>query len=113
MLPLPAATAMVTPLVIALATAASSVLLAPPPSDMLPTAGLTWLLATQSTPAITPAVVPLPAQSSTRTAIRLAALATPCVVPPTVPATCVPCPLQSLALPPAVTASYPVLTRPT
>ena len=96
-----------------LATALSSVVLAPPPSDMLATAGLTWLAVTQSTPAITPALVPLPAQSSTRTATRLTALATPCTVPPTVPATCVPCPLQSVAVPPAVTASKPVLARPT
>src|SRR5690349_4955807 len=101
MSPLPAARAYVTPLAMERSTAASRVELAPPPSDMLATAGLTALAVTQSMPAMTPAVVPLPLQSSTRTATRLTDLATPYVVPPTVPATCVPCPLQSSALPPS------------
>ncbi|MET3425671.1 hypothetical protein BJ973_004883 [Actinoplanes tereljensis] len=49
-------------------------------------------------PETTPAVVPLPEQLSTRTPIRVTSLATPYVEPPTVPATWVPCPLQSVAL---------------
>ena len=48
-------------------------------------------------PAMTPEVEPLPLQFSTRTATRLTPLATPYVEPPTVPATCVPWPLQSAA----------------
>jgi hypothetical protein len=67
---------------------------------------------TQSTPAITPAVVPLPLQSSTRIGESFTALATPQVVPPVVPATWVPWPLQSLALPPLVIASNPPTSRP-
>ena len=80
---------------------------------MLATAGVpgAWSPATQSTPAITPEVEPLPLQSSTRTATRVTCLATPYVVPPTVPDTCVPWPLQSSALPPS-TASKPVTARP-
>ena len=58
---------------------------------MLATAGpLVWLEVTQSMPAITPESVPLPLQSSTRTGMIVAPLATPYVVPPTVPATWVP-----------------------
>lgn len=74
---LPAATAKVTPAAMALRTALSSVVLAPPPSDMLATAGRTALAATQSTPSITPAVVPEPLLSRTRTPTMLAFLATP------------------------------------
>jgi hypothetical protein len=68
---------------------------------MFATAGFTWFAVTQSTPAITPLVVPLPLQSRTRTAYSVTLLATPHVVPPTVPATCVPWPLQSSAVPAA------------
>src|SRR5688500_6501936 len=100
---LPAASAYVTPELMELATALSSVVLTPPPRLMLATAGLTALLVTQLTPAMTPAVVPLPVQLSTRTPTSRTALATPYVLPPTVPATCVPCPLQST--PPEPTAS--------
>ena len=73
---------------------------------MLATAGWPawWFAVTQSMPAITPELVPLPEQSSTRTATSDTCLATPYVVPPTVPATCVPCPLQSSAAPPSITS---------
>jgi hypothetical protein len=50
---------------------------AEPPRLMLATAGFLALAVTQSTPAITPAVVPEPLQSRTRTAYRLTFLATP------------------------------------
>ena len=72
---------------------------------MFATAGLTAFAMTQSMPAMTPEFEPDPLQSSTRTACSVTLSATPYVVPPTVPATCVPCPLQSLAVPPLVTAS--------
>ena len=80
---------------------------------MFATAGApaAWLPVTQSIPAITPEVAPLPLQSSTRTALSETPLATPYVEPPTVPATCVPWPLQSSALPPSI-ASKPELARP-
>ena len=65
---------------------------------MLATAGATWLLETQSTPAITPELLPLPEQLRTRRACTVAFLATPYVVPAAVLATWVPCPLQSLGL---------------
>ncbi|GAB3811010.1 hypothetical protein GCM10027605_50330 [Micromonospora zhanjiangensis] len=100
-----------TPEEIELATALSSVVLAPPPRLMFATAGLTALAVTQLTPATTPEVLPLPEQSSTRTPTSRTALATPYEVPPTVPATCVPWPLQSSAEPPS-TASYPLLALP-
>ena len=90
---LPAETQYVTPSAIELRTAASSVAERPPPSDMFATAGfVVWLPVTQSIPEITPAVVPEPPASSTRTAIRRAFFATPYVEPPTVPETCVPWP---------------------
>ena len=80
--------------------------LAPPPRLMLATAGCPawWSPVTQSIPATTCEVRPLPRQSSTFTATRLTDLATPYLVPPMVPATCVPWPLQSSISPP-VTAS--------
>ena len=56
----PAATVYETPESIERRTASSSAAEAPPPNDMFATAGLTALLVTQSTPAITPAVVPEP-----------------------------------------------------
>lgn len=64
-----------TPAAIAFDTAWSRVDDAPPPRRMSATAGFTWLAVAQSTPAITPAVVPLPLQSSTRTATSAAASA--------------------------------------
>src|SRR5262245_48020666 len=99
-LPLPAATAYVTPAVIELFTAVSSDVLMPPPRLMFATAGAARCDVTQFTPAITPEMLPDPEQFSTRTANSRAALATPYVDPPTVPATCVPWPLQSSPLPP-------------
>ena len=110
---LPAASAYVTPSAIELRTAWSSDDETPPPRLMLATAGApaTWLPVTQSMPAITPEFEPLPAQSRTRTATRLTPLATPYAEPPTVPATCVPCPLQSSAAPPSI-ASKPDAARP-
>ncbi len=95
---LPAATQNTTPSAIARLTAASSAVEAPPPSDRFATAGcVVWSDVTQSTPAITPDMAPEPLASSTRTAIRCVALATPCSVPPIVEATCVPWPLASSA----------------
>src|SRR5438093_7764429 len=79
---------------------------------MFATAGDWWLLATQSTPEITPEVLPDPLQSSTRTAKSRTFLATPYVEPPTVPATCVPCPLQSLVPLPSLTAVNAPLALP-
>lgn len=60
-----------------LRTAVSRVVDAPPPSDRLATEGPEWLAVTQSIPAMTPAVVPDPLLSSTRTATTFAFLATP------------------------------------
>src|SRR2546422_11601014 len=79
----------------------------PPPRLMFADAGwpARWSPVTQSTPAITWSVVPLPEQSSTRTATNVTPLAIPYVAPPTVPDTCVPCPLQSSAVPPGVDRS--------
>ena len=74
---LPAATTTVTPLLTALATASSIAVLAPPPSDMLATAGLFVWAATQSDPAITPLLLPDPLQPSTRTGTKVVPLATP------------------------------------
>src|SRR5438105_7873045 len=95
-------------------TAASSALDALPPRLMFATADCParWLPVTQSTPAITPEVVPLPLQLRTRTATSVTAFATPYVEPPTVPETCVPWPLQSEAEPPGVTSSTPLIARP-
>ncbi len=60
------------------ATASSSELRSPPPRLMFATAGLDGVLGvTQSMPAMTPEVLPLPLQSSTRTATSLTSLATP------------------------------------
>src|SRR5512133_3772028 len=111
-LPLPAATAYGTPLAMEFATAWSSAVEAPPPRLMLATAGFTALAVTQSMPAMTPDVVPLPEQLSTRTATSVTPFATPYVAPPTVPDTCVPCPLQSTPFWPSPTASKPTEARP-
>ena len=80
---------------------------------MLATAGApaAWSAVTQSTPAITPLMVPEPLQSRTRTATRSTFLATPYVVPPTIPATCVPWPWQSWPFRPSATASKPTRAR--
>ena len=78
-------------------TAVSRLTLAGPPRLMFATAGLIALAATQLIPAITWEFVPEPPQSRTRTATRVTLFATPTVLPPIVPATCVPCPWQSLA----------------
>src|SRR5919198_5699255 len=104
-LELPDAIAYVMPSAIELRTAVSRVALLPEaPRLMLATAGpLVWLLVAQSMPDATPVSVPEPWQLSTLTATSLTPLATPYELPPTVPATCVPCPLQSVLLPsPAV-----------
>src|SRR5919199_663262 len=100
------------PELIELLTAASSDELAPPPRLMFAAAGEPWLLVTQSTPAITPEVVPEPLQSRTRTAWSVTCFATPYVVPPVVPETCVPWPLQSFVPLPSPTKSAPLPTRP-
>ena len=97
---LPAAIEYVTPEAIELRTALSSAVDTPPPRLMLATAGLMRLAVTQSTPAMTPDVEPEPLQLSTRTANKRTLLATPYVDPPIVPATWVPCPLQSTEFPP-------------
>ena len=76
---LPAAIAYVTPDAIELATALSSAVLTPPPRLMFATAGRTAFAVTQSMPWTMSAVVPLPAQLSTRTATMLTPLATPYV----------------------------------
>src|SRR5204862_6525030 len=75
--PLPAATQKTTPALTAPVTASSSACDAPPPRDMLATAGLIAFCATQFTPAMTPELVPEPLQSSTRTATSVTPLATP------------------------------------
>src|SRR6476646_4920366 len=60
----PAATATTTPALIADCTAEFSVELLLPPSERFATAGTIRFLATQSRPAMTPLVEPLPVQSS-------------------------------------------------
>src|SRR6188474_2791347 len=109
---LPAAIAYVTPAAIELTTARSRAFEMPPPRLMLATAGRTRFFVTHSTPAITPELVPVPVQPSTRTACSVTAFAMPCVEPPIVPATCVPCPLQSFVPWPSLTAEKPLPTRP-
>ena len=79
---------------------------------MLATAGGRACAVTQSMPAMIAEYDPLPPQSSTRTATSLTSLATPYVEPPIVPATCVPCPLQSLATASLSTKSQPLRARP-
>jgi hypothetical protein len=76
---LPAATAYETPSLIELFTALSKALFAPPPKLMLAIAGCpaVWLPVTQSTPAITPELLPEPWQFRTRTATKRTPLATP------------------------------------
>src|SRR6185295_2184648 len=73
----PAATTYVNPAAIELVIASSRACVALPLRLILTTAGFIPWRVTQSTPAITPEVVPLPAQSSTRTPCRLTPLATP------------------------------------
>src|SRR5206468_5388053 len=102
---LPAAMQNVTPELIAPLTASSRAWEAPPPSDMLATAGWMEFCATQLTPAMTPEFVPEPLQLRTRTATRATPFATPYVAPPVVPETCVPWPLQSCPFWPSPIAS--------
>src|SRR5438046_10714710 len=77
---------------------------------MLATAGLAWFAVTQSTPAITSELRPMPAQVSTRTPWSDTAFATPYVAAPIVPATWVPWPLQASPVTPG--ASYTSSPRP-
>src|SRR5690606_16854362 len=100
-LELPDATATNTPELASRFRALLTALLKPPPSDMFATAGLMWLAATQSMPAMTEELLPDPAQLSTFTPYSRTCLATPKLVPPTVPATWVPWPWQSVLDPPA------------
>lgn len=77
---LPAATTTVTPSFTTATTAASKAALAPPPRLMLTTAGPeveVCCCTTQSSPAMTPEIVPEPAQLRTRTGTIVAFLATP------------------------------------
>jgi hypothetical protein len=67
----------VTPLAIELLTAVSSAEEALPPRLMLATDRAAWFEVTQFTPAMTPELLPLPLQSSTRTGTRLTPYATP------------------------------------
>src|SRR5262245_58819585 len=97
---LPAAIAYVTPALMERMTASSIAWFTSPPRLMLATAGGWKCAVTQSTPRTTPASVPEPWQSSTRTACSVTPFARPHVLPPTVPATCVPWPWQSSAEPP-------------
>ena len=66
-----------TPALIELCTAWLSEVELGEPRLILATAGSTLFLVTQSIPAIAPLTVPLPAQSTTRTATSSTALATP------------------------------------
>ncbi|MGW5851677.1 hypothetical protein ACWFQ8_27655 [Streptomyces sp. NPDC055254] len=66
-------------------TAASSTVFAAPPRVVSATDGRTAFAVTQSTPAITPAVVTEPWQSRTRTETSRPSLATPYVPPATTP----------------------------
>ncbi|GAA3044666.1 hypothetical protein GCM10020229_64800 [Kitasatospora albolonga] len=100
-----------TPEAIEAATALSRVVEGLPPRLRLATAGLTAFLVTHSTPETTPAVVPEPLLSSTRTPTTLAALATPYLVPAMVPATWVPWPLPSWATASLSTKSQPLAAR--
>ena len=63
-------------------------------------------------PAITPEVDPLPEHDITRTGTSVVAFATPNVEPPRVPATCVPCPWQSVVPRPSEIELKPAETRP-
>ena len=113
---LPAATTTVTPAADVRATAESRAATVSPLRLRFATAGTAGAsclcCATQSSAATTSDELPFPEQSSTRTATIRAPLATPYVAPPTVPATCVPCPWQSVAVPPDVTKSMPATARP-
>src|SRR2546423_11468023 len=110
--PFAAATTYVTPEAIEARTASSSARSAGPPRLRLATAGLTAFAVTQSIPAMICEYDPLPEQSSTRTPTNCTLLATPKVAPPMVPATCVPCPLQSSATGSLSMKSQPLLARP-
>src|ERR687896_2075158 len=74
---LPAATVRNTPALDSAVTAVFSAVDLPPPSDMLATALPALCPLTQFTPLMMPDSVPVPSQSSTRTACSLTFLATP------------------------------------
>jgi hypothetical protein len=98
---LPAATARNLPALTMEAAAELMAFEAPPPRDMLTTEPLgqsSAALLTNSMPATTPELVPLPSSPRTLTAKRVVFLATPKVAPPTVPATWVPWPWTSPSL---------------
>jgi len=82
------------------------------PKDIVITAGRTACAATHSIPATVLLIDPDPLQSKTRTATRLASLATPTHRPMAVEATWVPWPSQSMAEDALrVTKSYPYDAR--
>ena len=114
MLLFPAATTNTTPSVMPRATAALRAADEDPPRLMLATAGtpVWWSPIIQSIPAITPEVDPLPLHDMTRTGTSVTDFATPNVVPPTVPATCVPCPWQSVVPRPSEIEVNPAAIRP-
>src|SRR4030095_5319180 len=76
---------------------------------MFATAGLLRWVVSQSTPVITSEICPLPLHGNTRTECRETFFATPKVEPPTIPATWVPCPLQSIPFSPSFSCSYTTL----
>src|SRR6187455_1312414 len=98
---LPAAIAKTTPLSAAALTASSTAVLTPPPRLILATAGFTALALTQSMPLMTSEYEPDPLHPRTLTAVSGAPGTMPTTSrllsrAATVPATCVPWPLQSL-----------------
>src|SRR5207247_9104963 len=97
---LPAARQSDTPALIAPLTESSRACDAPPPRDMLATAGRMRFCATQLTPAMTPELAPDPLQLRTPTATSPTPFATPYVPPPTAPVTCGPGPLHAWTLRP-------------
>jgi hypothetical protein len=94
----------VTPEAIDARTARSRAREADVPALTFATDGPSWLRVTQSTPAMTSAMLPLPSQPITRTGTSVAFLATPKVRPPASAATYVPWPLQSCVPRPSATA---------
>ena len=71
-----------------------------------------WFAIAQLMPDTTDDANPAPLQSRTRIATIVAPFATPNDEPATVPATCVPCPLQSSVPRPSSIADQPGTTRP-
>ena len=76
------------------------------------TAGLTEFAVTHSTPPMIEMASEMPVQLNTWTGTSCTCLAIPWIVPPTVPATWVPWPWQSRALPSGTMALYPGSSRP-